>query len=65
MKKIFSNKIFLGSLIIIQRNSFTASSLVLSKEKLNEKKLNKEEQNFASANFGGYFKCKVVQLRKF
>ena len=46
-------KQFLLSLIIIQRNSFTASSLVLSKEKLNEKKLNKEEQNF---NCGGYFR---------
>ena len=32
--------------IIIQRNSFTVGSLVLSKEKWNKKKPNKEKQNF-------------------
>ena len=32
--------------IIIQRNSFTVGSLVLSKEKWNKKKPNKEIQNF-------------------
>ena len=42
----YKSCLIVQTFIIIQRNSFTVGSLVLSKEKWNKKKPNKEKQNF-------------------
>ena len=42
----YESCLIVQTFIIIQRNSFTVGSLVLSKEKWNKKKPNKEKQNF-------------------